>query len=497
MAELPERRLADEAAMARFGEDIAAALKPGDVVHLSGELGAGKTTIARAVIRALCGDRELDVPSPSYTLVQNYQGRFDIRHVDLYRLASPDEIDELGLDETGGVVLVEWPEHGAPRLAAPTLLIQIGEAGAGRVATISGPGAERLARSLQIRDFLGQAGWGAARRAFLLGDASTRAYETATLPGQPVRIVMNAPRRPDGPPIRDGLPYSRIAHLAETVVPFVAIDHALRAAGFSAPEIHAADIDAGLLLIEHLGHETMVAADGSPIAERYCAAAALLAQLHGKPWASRIDFPGGNYDLPAYDRGAMGIETELLLDWYYEHVSGRVPDAAARRAFGAAWSRLFDRLEGAEKSLVLRDFHSPNIIWRDERSDDDRIGLIDFQDALIGPAAYDVASLAQDARVTIAGDLEGRIVEAYAAARAKTGPFDRAGFEEAYAIMSAQRNSKILGIFVRLNIRDGKPHYLRHLPRVRAYLARALAHPALAELRTVYFEAGILNAEPA
>jgi aminoglycoside/choline kinase family phosphotransferase len=113
---------------------------------------------------------------------------------------------------------------------------------------------------------------------------------------------------------------------------------------------------------------------------------------------------------------------------------------------------------------------------------------------MIGPAAYDVASLAMDARVTIAPELERRIVDAYCAAREASGPFDRAGFEEAYAIMAAQRNSKILGIFVRLNIRDGKPGYMKHLPRIRDYVSRALGHPSLRALRDVYASAGIIGA---
>lgn len=155
--------------------------------------------------------------------------------------------------------------------------------------------------------------------------------------------------------------------------------------------------------------------------------------------------------------------------------------------------RLIADAQHAEKSLVLRDYHSPNLIWRPEREGDDRLGVIDFQDAMIGPAAYDVASLAVDARVTISPELERATVEAYCAARAAAGPFDRAAFDRAYAIMAAQRNSKIIGIFVRLNERDGKPHYLRHLPRIRDYLRRALAHPDLAELKALYGRLGLLE----
>jgi aminoglycoside/choline kinase family phosphotransferase len=181
----------------------------------------------------------------------------------------------------------------------------------------------------------------------------------------------------------------------------------------------------------------------------------------------------------------MTIEVELYVDWYLPEMT-RAPKDHVRERFARQWNSVFDRLQRAEKSLVLRDFHSPNLIWRGERQGHDRLGIIDFQDALIGPSAYDVASLATDARATVEPVLEKAIVEAYCRARAAAGPFDRAAFEEAYAIMAAQRNSKILGIFVRLNRRDGKPQYMKHLPRIREYMARALRHEALAPVREFY-----------
>jgi tRNA threonylcarbamoyl adenosine modification protein YjeE len=489
--------LADEATTGRLGEDIAAILAPGDAILLSGDLGMGKTTLARAIIRALAGDAGLEVPSPTFTIVQPYAGRVPVHHFDLYRLASPDELEELGLTEAleEGAVLVEWPERGADALPADAVRIVLAESGPGRVAAIDGPEdfLARLRRSLAIRAFLDASDCENATRSFLTGDASARAYETVIVSGRMPVILMDAPRRPDGPPIRDGLPYSRIAHLAESVTPFVAIAKVLRDHGFCAPEIHAADLDQGLLLVENLGSEGVIDAERRPIPERYIAAAELLAAMHAKDWPRRVEVaPGVTYEVPSYDRGAFAIETELLLDWYVPHVTGRPADESLCASYAAAWNGVFDRLDSAEKTLVLRDFHSPNLIWRAERAGHDRLGLIDFQDAAIGPAAYDVASLAMDARVDVAPELEHATVEAYCAARAAQGGFDRAGFDIAYAAKAAQRNSKILGIFVRLNLRDGKPGYMKHLPRIRDYVSRALAHPALAELRTFYEKAGML-----
>ena len=490
--------LEDEAATTRLGADLAAVARVGDVFALSGDLGAGKTTLARGFVRALAADPALDVPSPTFTLVQSYPGRIAVHHFDLYRLAAGSDLDELGFDEavSDGVALVEWPERAAEFLPAARIRVELTHRGEGRVATIEAPdpALRRLRRTLAIRRFLAEAGAPGAARTFLLGDASTRTYETIASPGAAKRILMNAPRQPDGPPIRDGKPYSQIAHLAESVTPFVAIAKALTSRGFCAPNIFAQDLDQGLLLIEHLGDGGFLDTAGAPVRERYLAAATLLAGIHRHDWPLEMEAaPGVIHHLPLYDRDAMMIEAELLTDWYVPEETGRALQDADRAEYRTAWDAAIARLATAEKSIVLRDYHSPNIIWREERSGNDRLGIIDFQDALWGPAAYDVASLAMDARVTIPPELERETVDAYKAARHAHGGFDEAAFDEAYAIMAAQRNSKILGIFVRLNRRDGKPQYLKHLPRIRDYVGRVLPHPALAGVRDFYLSRGLLG----
>lgn len=492
-----ELELPDEDASRALGEDLAAMLRPGDVLALRGDLGMGKTTLARAIIRGVSADRNLEVPSPTFTLVQAYQARFPVHHFDLYRLASPDELEELGFDEAirDGVVLLEWPERAEDLLPADTVTVLLSEHGPGRRALISGPATfmARLDRSLAIRSFLEKSGYAGATRSYLVGDASARAYETISEEGREPVILMNAPRPLPGPPVHNGKPYAKIAHISESVAAFVAMARALRREGFCAPDIYASDLERGLLLIENLGSDGVVDSSGKPIGERYLAAAELLAQMDRRQWPRHVEVAEGVvHTIPPYDRDALSIETGLLIDWYLPHVAGRPATDSERTAFSHAWSTVFDTLDQCERGLVLRDFHSPNIIWRGDRIGGDRIGLIDFQDALIGPSAYDVASLATDARVTIPPELEHAIVEAYVAGRQAQGSFDRQGFEAGYAITAAQRNTKILGIFVRLNIRDGKPGYLKHLPRIRAYVARAIAHPALQPVRDVYRELGIL-----
>jgi aminoglycoside/choline kinase family phosphotransferase len=280
---------------------------------------------------------------------------------------------------------------------------------------------------------------------------------------------------------------SRATYRATDVGPFIAVDAALREAGFSAPELYATDPGAGLLVMEDLGSEGVVA-DDSPIVERYRTATGVLAEIHEHPRPADLPLPDGAYHrLPVYRAEMLAVELELFLEWYFPHAVGRPAAPEGRAAFEAAWATLFGRLAGAETSWVLLDYHSPNLLWLPDREEVRRIGILDFQDAMIGPTAYDVASLAQDARVTIPMDVERALVDHYLSLRRSVQPaFDAEAFREAYAILAVQRAMRILGVFVRLAEHAGKPAYLQNIPRVRGYLARGLDHPVLSGLRVWY-----------
>lgn len=457
------------------------------MVTLSGGLGVGKSVLARSMIRTLAQDPLFEVPSPTYTICNHYDTLpVPIAHCDLYRISDPRELDELGLPDALdlGCVIVEWPENGFDELPHNALQLKLKQTGDVTRTVHASGGADvmmRFARSLAIRKFLNSSGNEKASRGPLSADASDRRYELIKPAGAPPLLLMDAPEMPDGPPVRDGKPYSRIAHLAENVTAFVAIGKLLREAGYAAPEIPAYDLHDGLALIEHLGDGLIIDDARRPIEERYLVSMEFLADMHGKPVADHYCFPDGTrYSIPSYDRDAVLIEAELLLDWYVPFASGKPANKAETDEFRAIWNELFDQLDAHETTLVLRDFHSPNVIWRGDQSGIDRVGVIDFQDALIGPTAYDVASLAQDARVDVSAELETKLLHHYIELRHRTNPeFDREALQAGYAIMSAQRATKILGIFVRLKERDGKGQYLKHLPRIQDYLSRSLAHPAM------------------
>jgi len=488
--------LPNERAMHRLVVDIAAAIEPGHLLTLSGDLGAGKTTFARALIRHLASNEQLEVPSPTFTLVQSYDlPRFPIVHGDLYRVTGSSELAELGFDDIadGAVVLLEWPDRAAAFLPADRLDLTITLAPQHgpevRNVRITGYGkvAARAERLASVRRFLEQSGYAEAERQRLAGDASTRSYERLILGDRQV-ILMNSPRRTDGPPVKDGKPYSVIAHLAEDVKPFVAVANGLRELGFSTPEIYAADLDEGLVILEDLGSHEIVEVDSStPLDLCYELAVDVLVALHDfelpdtLPVSSDLD-----YQIPRYDMGAFLIEAELLVDWYLPHLGTPLP-GAARDAFSALWREALLPVLNEPTTWVLRDFHSPNLLFLPERDHIARIGILDFQDAMLGPAAYDLASLLQDARVDVPERMELELLGRYAQARrGSSRAFNTSGFAKIYSTLAAQRASKILGIFARLNRRDRKPQYLRHMPRVWGYLQRSLAHPSLAALNAWY-----------
>ena len=488
--------LPNEQATRRLAADLASVLKPGDLVTLSGDLGAGKTAFARALIRHLAGDETLDVPSPTFTLVQTYAlPRFSVVHADLYRVTHAGELAELGVDEAAenAVVLLEWPDRAAEVLPADrldiafTLAPNLGPNQRNAEITGHGAFAPRIERLAAMRHFLIQQEMAAAARTHVQGDASTRVYERLAHQGRNY-VLMNAKRRPDGPPVRGGLPYSAIAHLAEDVKPFVAMARALRERGLSAPQVHAADLDEGFLLLEDLGTEGVVEGDPpAPIEERYAAAVDVLVELHRQPAAATLSVsPGVDYRLPPYDIDAFLIEAELLLDWYIPHRDSIVT-AAARSEFTALWREALSQAYDQPGTWVLRDYHSPNLLWLPDREGLARIGLLDFQDALMGPAPYDLVSLLQDARVDVPDAMEIALLGRYVKARLDAdGEFPTTAFVQLYVTLGAQRATKILGIFARLDKRDGKPQYLRHIPRIWRYLRRAMIHPAMGNLKAWY-----------
>lgn len=296
-------------------------------------------------------------------------------------------------------------------------------------------------------EFAQGAGWGDAAIAPLPGDASFRRYFRLRRADGSTAMLMHAP-----PPHEDPAPFLHVAHWLN--------DHGMRA-----PAILAADAAAGWVLTEDFGDDRMRDwLDTHPQDERaaYAAAVDALVALHR--------LPAGPF--APYDMATCLREAALFTEWYCPAAGLEVDAPAYEVAWREALGPLLERQ--APGVTVLRDYHAENIMLLGGQAGPPQ-GLIDFQDALVGHPAYDLVSLLQDARRDVSEELEAAMLARYLArAEAATEHF-----AADYALLGAQRNAKIVGIFTRLNVRDGKPRYLALIPRVWAALERDLAHPAL------------------
>ena len=300
-------------------------------------------------------------------------------------------------------------------------------------------------RETAIAAFLADAGWDAARREPLPGDASFRRYVRLRR-GRETVMLMDAP-----PPEED-------------VRPFTAVARRLRQLGLSAPEVYGADPAHGLLLLEDFGDDTFtrLLESGESEEDLYLLAADALIALQRQPGAA------SGFSSFGIDRFLEGAE--LFLDWY-------LPAAGDRGEFRAAMREVLAPVMAGPETLMLRDYHVDNLMRLDGRPGTAACGLLDFQDAAGGPPAYDLASLIEDARRDVDEAVRSAVLARYRAAFPDTPDLERD-----IAVLGAQRHIRVLGTFMRLARRDGKPGYMRHLPRLRRMLERNLAHPALEPL---------------
>jgi aminoglycoside/choline kinase family phosphotransferase len=317
-------------------------------------------------------------------------------------------------------------------------------------------------RDAQIDGFLAAHGWAGASRAPLAGDASARRYERIA-EGRRRAVLM------DAPPEREALG------------PFMLIDRYLRSRGYSAPEIYAADEACGLMLLEDLGDRryTELTEGGFDQETLFSAAIDVLIDLHDEA-------PTG-LDIARLDSDRLLAQVEILIDLYLPEITGAPASDGQRAGFLAAWRAVLPLAEAIPTTLVLYDYHAPNLMWLPERRGVARVGLLDFQDAMIGPLAFDVVSLLENPRQ----DIDPALAEAMAARYLDRRPeIDRGDFRAAYAVLGAQRVTRNMGNFTRLWRHEGKPEYMDHLPRLWRLLDHSLAHPALAPV-AAWFDGAI------
>ncbi len=352
-----------------------------------------------------------------------------------------------------------------------------------------------MERNTLLEEFIAKNGLAEAERHALPLDASTRSYQRMSMDGRSL-ILMNAPPNAETAPCpahatpdeRAALGYNAEARLAgPNLRAFIAIASILRGAGIHAPEIYAHDAENGFALIEDLGdnlYATHLSTEGEG-RKLYKHAIDVLLHLH----KAQISRPGSeNFSLLEYDETALLSEVSLLPQWYWSYVRGEPIPKTKQQQLHNLWVKVLSKLS-RPKVLVLRDFHAENLLWLNAEVGLRKVGVIDFQDGLIGHAAYDLASLLEDARRDVSSDLASEMKSYYQEkACAEIQDFNCDQFDLDYAILAAQRNAKILGIFARLIVRDNKEKYKSFLPRVKRYFLSDMQHPDLKDLQNWFME---------
>jgi len=343
-------------------------------------------------------------------------------------------------------------------------------------------------RSEALARLLEQTGFAAAQRDPLPGDASTRRYERLILPDRRA-MLMDAPRSNESAPCPPGatpaerrlLGWNATSRLAASrVEAFVAVANHLRALGLAAPEIYGADAEAGYAVIEDLGDSLYahVIPQGADENALYAEAARVLAAVHKAPIPAKLDAPGGAWPLLEYDALALEVNADLFVEWLPQAADVRIDDAQRAR-WEAIRDGLIVKALGFPRALTIRDYHAENLLWLPEREGLQRVGLLDFQDAVRGWRAWDFAMLLHDARRDVTPAAAQTAIAAYLN---ETGASE-ADFQRELSVLGAINAMRILGIFARLAARDGKQRYLSFMPREWGHLSRTLAHPALADAR--------------
>ncbi|MNJ27191.1 Phosphotransferase enzyme family protein [compost metagenome] len=336
-------------------------------------------------------------------------------------------------------------------------------------------------------DFLRSAGLAGAARAPLPGDASTRRYERLTTPSGATLMLMDQPPAAESQPCDPAwTPEERHAHgwnavarlSAGRIEAFAAVAAHLKALGLSAPEIVAVDAPNGLAVIEDFGDALFarVMEAGADPAPLYRAAVEALAVLHAAPTPQVLSGPAGDWPLLTYDQTALQGGADLFVDWLPKLIPALRFDEAAVAEWRAAWAPITAAGEAGASVMAHRDYHAENLILLDGRTGAASVGMIDFQDAVKAHPSWDLHSLLQDARRDVAPELEALALDHYFTLRPET---DRETFMAAYAGLAALNEARILGIFARLIVRDGKPRYAAFMPRMWAHLNANLKAPGL------------------
>lgn len=315
-----------------------------------------------------------------------------------------------------------------------------------------------MTRLEEQQQFCEQQGWGKADLFPLPCDASKRSY-VRLVDGDRRAMLMDAPPE------------------FENLAAYMRVGSHLQNLGIRTPQIYAYDLQAGFALIEDFGDDTFTRLLTSEVDEKTLYAKAVEVLIHIQKSTKAV-----SVEAPPYDEKLLLSEVERFIDWFVPVVRGTEVTENERNTYLAAWRRALASVSADQSMLVVRDFHVDNLMIVDEQPGIKSCGLLDFQDALIGPPAYDVVSLVEDARRDVSKETRELVLSRYFEAFPNV---NRETFELSMAILGAQRHAKVLGLFTRLSSQDNKHVYLKHIPRVAKLLFKCLQISPLAEVRAI------------
>lgn len=461
-----------------FTENLCKIIESNDVILLNGKIGSGKTTLARHIINQILQIDISEITSPTFNLYQVYENNNQkINHYDFYRIENDIDLQEIDLEDSlgEGITIIEWADKYQNYLPDSYLEIEILEIDCFRTYKLRGCGSfkNRINKHNSLVSFLSKFKKPIIKVEKIQGDASKRIYKRIqTKEESLILMIYDEKEKKENP-----------SKLSEQIHDYVSICQYLSDINIRVPKIYAVDYKNQFLIQEDFGDlkysEIFLKEDFRKL---YEPAIDTLINIAKNECPKNIKTDQAIYKFEDYDKNIYLSEVNIFIDWYWPYVKGSVCIDDIKLEFLEIWKNLLDKISD-DKSLVLRDFHSPNLIFQPHGNGIGKCGVIDFQDALIGHPLYDLVSLAQDARVSIKLDQEFFLIEYYMKnLNFKNYQFNNHEFMNQYNILGAQRALKILGVFARLSMAYQKHEYLIHIPRILDYINRNIRNESLTSL---------------
>ncbi|MDG2187302.1 MAG: tRNA (adenosine(37)-N6)-threonylcarbamoyltransferase complex ATPase subunit type 1 TsaE [Hyphomicrobiales bacterium] len=461
-----------------LAKTISSNLEKGDIIALIGEIGSGKTTLSKFLINQLTSIEINQINSPTFNLYQSYnKNNVLVNHYDFYRIEKYQDLDEIDLEDSykNGITIIEWADKYINALTQDYIEIHLTEKLSYREYKITPKGKlrKRIKNINSLDNFLKKTNLKINKLEDIYGDASKRKYCRLHLEDKTLILMDSSQEKKKINPTK----------LSTSISDYIHICKYLEKINIRVPELFYTDIKREYLIEEDFGdlkYSHIISKEN--FKELYQPAIDTLLHISEIHHPNNLEVNGKTYDIPEYDKKIYLNEVEIFIKFYWPFIKGTICTSAIEKEFMDIWNELLIKIS-SDKSLVLRDFHSPNLMLLKDEENHKKCGVIDFQDALLGHPIYDLVSLCQDARITISEEEETFLIETYKSKfNFNNYQFDRSNFIDHYCILGTQRSMKILGIFARLSILDSRNDYLVHMPRVINYIKRNMQNSNLSDL---------------